>query len=190
VSATAKNIGKEFLEKLSDDRLLMSEQSLGELMSVEPVVYGFDVGPLTLMHDPWFQAEIVEDVQITSIPNTHKWFMGMFALRGYLIPVFDVGVVVNESKPVSTSGVTLVVIGSNEEAAALSIATLPKRILPEGLSSLEQLDLPETIRPAIRDLYSVDETSWLDVDYPYLFELLGEQVNRSYDFALIDESDS
>lgn len=189
MSATPNTISRDILEKLTDDRLLITEQSIGEIMSVDPVVYGFDVGSVALMHDPHYQAEIVEDVVVTAIPNTQDWFMGMFVLRGYLIPAFDVGVLLGESKPASKQKITLAVIGANEEAAGINIASLPKRILPENLASEKTLDTPEFIKPAIRDLYSHENTPWLDLDYPYFFELLGEKVNKSYDQVLASETE-
>ncbi len=189
MSATSKNIKNDILEKLTNDPLLMTDQSLGEIMSVDPVVYGFDVGSFALMHDPHYQAEIVEDAYITAIPNTHDWFMGMFVLRGYLIPVFDVGVLLSKSKPSTASKFTIAVIGANEEAAGINIASLPKRILPDRLSEKEGLELPKVIEPAVRDVYTFETTPWLDLDFPYFFELLGEQVNRSYDITLAGEAE-
>lgn len=189
MSATPNTISRDVLEKLTDNSLLITEQSIGEIMSVDPVVYGFDVGTVALMHDPQYQAEIVEDVSVTAIPNTQDWFMGMFVLRGYLVPVFDIGVLLSESKPGSMQKLTIAVIGANEEAAGINIASLPRRILPQNLVSEEEVHAPEFIKPAIRDLYSHENTPWLDLDFPYFFELLGEKVNKSYDHALASETE-
>lgn len=190
MSATSSNIRRNILERLTDKSSLLMEQPLDDLMSVEPVVYGFDTGSAALMHDPYYQTEIVEDVSVTSIPNTEAWFMGMTVLRGYLIPVFDVGVLFGGSSSNSNMKTTIAVVGSNDEAAALSIASLPKRILPDSLSSEseESIRVPDFLKPAIREQYSFEETSWLDVDFAYFFELLGEHVNKSYDFSLAAET--
>lgn len=179
MSNTSTSVNQEILRQLTDDKMLITEQSLGEIMSVDPVVYGFDVGPLTLLHDPYFQAEIIEDARIAPIPNTQNWFMGMFALRGHLIPVFDIGSLVSNTNSNSDANMKIVIIGANEEAAAIQIKSLPERILPDSLVLKEEYDVPEFVEPSIRAAHSVEQTLWLDPDYPYFFELLGEHVGAS-----------
>jgi len=148
-------------------------------MSVDPVVYGFDVGPVTLLHDPYFQAEIIEDARVTAIPNTEKWFMGMTALRGHLIPVFDIGAFIDDANRSTVTKRKIVVVGANEEAAGIYIDSLPTRILPASLQVTDEYDVPELVKSAVRGAHTVDGNIWLDTDYPYFFELLGENLSAT-----------
>ncbi len=136
--------------------------------------YGFLVGALGLLVPEGTIGEIIEDAAIFPVPNTADWLLGMINQRGALVPVFDLGAMLDA--PLAAVG-RVMVVGDGPEAAAFPVATLPRPI-PVGEAVDPRPPVPAPFEAHARAAYLVDEQLWLEVDLDALLIDIAADISR------------
>lgn len=163
-------------EALSHLKVESIQDSMEKGETYEQIRYGFTLGAIGLLTPPNMICEILEELpQIYLLPNTAAWFEGLINLRGNLVPVFDIGRLLevkgHAANDANKSKKNMLVIGSGEKAVAFIIDGLPQPVTAER----EETDLPpiaEYSKSFVIKAYSFQERIWVDLDLEtYLMSL-------------------
>lgn len=155
------------------------EDSRAKSAAFEYVRYGFLLGAIGVLTPVGMTSEILDLQRIYLLPNTASWMQGLINLRGSLVPVIDLGDLLNvrgntTDKEHSKTERNLLVIGGGEQAFAIIIDGLPQPVTA---------DRQETSLPPIADYakdfvirsYSFQQRIWIDLDLEtYLVSLRGQ----------------
>ena len=114
-------------------------------------------------------SEVAESLEYCHLPNTNNILFGMANLRGNIIPIFDLhelfGIPVKDDEKRK-----VLVIGRNENAVAVMINELPKRISIAQDQRLNNLPpIPETLKTYTKACYQ-ENGIWLDIDHNSFFD--------------------
>ncbi len=139
-----------------------------------PFRYGTRTAKVAFLIPDGIISEVVEKLVVTPVPNTVDWFTGLTNLRGTIVPVFDLRKLFGGANGDSER---LLVMDKGERAVALPIDQLPA---PVGIGTIATHlpPVPEILSPYVKSAYLDDAETWLDVDFPALFDALGERVAR------------
>lgn len=132
------------------------------------VHYGFRIGELNILLRPLEKVEVIESMQTCPVPNTPGWFSGMINLRGELLPVFDIGFLLNKNPTITKY---IMVIRHENHSAGIYIDTLPTGITPEILSDSKS-ELPDILGHCVDNIYKQDDNIWLETNFEKFFQEL------------------
>ncbi len=135
----------------------------------ETVRYGFRIGALGLLIQLGSTSEILQKPAIWSLPGSPPWFLGLLNVRGNLVPVYELGQVLNfGSRPADQKNLVLV-FDQGDKAVGIVIDDFPKPL--SSLSSLPNLPiLPDVLNGHVRKGYIKEENIWLEFDHHSFFE--------------------
>jgi purine-binding chemotaxis protein CheW len=97
----------------------------------------FDVGGRTIAIDVANVREVVRWQPVTPLPKSPALIEGVIDLRGVLVPVVDLGRLLNESKVKPSTGTRIVVTETNGLVVGLTVDSAVE-VLQVGSASLEQ----------------------------------------------------
>jgi len=136
--------------------------------------YGFLAGPLGLLIARGATGEILDDASIFSVPNTAGWLLGMVNQRGNLVPVFDLGALVDVPADAARR---LLVVGAGADAVAFPVERLPGAVrIGEPLDP--RPPVPAPFEAHTRASYLVDNQLWLEIDLDGLLTGLAVDLSR------------
>ena len=120
-------------------------------------------------------SELVEKVVVCSMPNTLSWFNGVTAVRGNMIPVFDLHDLFSIEHPATRR--RLIVVGQNETAAAFWVDDFPRllKLGDEDLSA-KTPSIPDLVVEHALRYFEKDGQDWVEWDFKSFFAALGEQL--------------
>lgn len=160
--------------------LIDHEEKAEELRNMR---YGFQIGGQNILIDSHTLCEVIQNVQIYRIPNTHSWVLGVINLRGNLVPVFDF---LKRLDKTATRGEDqrLLVFDQGERAVGIYIEGLPQALQidpenPEQRAAIP-VELPDNINEHVSGAYRCNDKVWLEIDHRELFaELLADSGIRA-----------
>lgn len=129
--------------------LLFAENETGELLDVVPTLHG--------------------------VPNTPVWFCGVVNIRGNIVPVFDLGLLLNHQSSV-TAKARIFIHGKGDAMAAFYMDALPQRMQLEAQQRLAQSPLETELDQYIQAAYMKDDVIWLDMDMEGMFGGLADRM--------------
>ena len=136
--------------------------------------YGLRAGGFLLLADMQVSVQVVDVPRMCPFPNAPRGFRGVVNLRGMLVPVFDLGMLVDDT-PAERG--KLAVVGDRSERAGLLVAGMPGRIPVDELqpdASPAADELPAPLARALRGASRHRDERWLEIDYDILFRALAE----------------
>lgn len=137
---------------------------------------GFHLGNIGLLIAPRATSELTDLIKVCPIPNTAAWLLGIFNLRGNLVPVFDVNMLL-QLEVGTTKKRMLLILGQGDAAGALVIEGLPVHVtLSEGDKLKSLPPLPEAIRPFATSGYEKNGEMWFNFDHIGFFNFLATKV--------------
>jgi len=135
--------------------------------------FGIRIGSLGFLISTATYCEVLDKIQISSLPNVHPWISGLLNLRGNLVPVFDLHRALEE-QAADLKKRRLFVIDRGDKAAALWIDNLPEIKTGASLLALKKLPLlPENLQRFVTKGYEQDGQIWLKLKFEDFFKLLG-----------------
>lgn len=138
--------------------------------------HGFELGNLGVLIEPELRCEVVNGLQICSIPGTARWLLGMSQLRGRVLPVFDLRELFFGEATKNTSALPILVIEAQAKSLAFLLPGMPRRIeLTEQQAIESQSGVPEIIKPYCRKLFYQDRL-WVNFDYDSFFLHMREKL--------------
>lgn len=137
---------------------------------------GFHLGNIGLLIAPRATSELTDLLKVCPIPNTASWLLGIFNLRGNLVPVFDANMLL-QLEPAPNKKRMLLILGQGDTAGALVIEGLPVHITLSENDKLKSLPpLPDAIRPFATSGYEKNGEMWFNFDHLGFFKFLATKV--------------
>jgi twitching motility protein PilI len=136
-------------------------------------IFGIRIGSMGFLVPTTIYCEVLDKIQVNTLPNVHAWISGLLNLRGNLVPVFDLRIVLEEEIG-SHLKRRLFSIDRGDKTVALWIDGFPEvkdRTLLQPLKELPPL--PQILQHFVTDGYEQDGQVWLNVKFEDLFKALG-----------------
>lgn len=131
--------------------------------------YGVLLGGQRLLLDGSGAVRVLEPGAISRLPNTHHWCLGLANVRGQLLPVFDVAKW--QDQPVPETGRMLLVIGADDQAAAVLVDVSPRNMLVSD-TACSTPELPEGFAAHAAKSFALGDGIWTELDWDALFDEL------------------
>ena len=136
-------------------------------------VFGIRIGSMGFLVSTAIYCEVLDKIQVNTLPNVHPWLSGLLNLRGNLVPVFDLRIVLEE-ETAGHKNRRLFTLDRGDKTVALWIDGFPEVKDSTLLQSLEELPpLPKILQRFVTDGYEQDGQVWLKVKFDDLFKALG-----------------
>lgn len=131
--------------------------------------HGFKVGQWHLLIPIGISAELLEEANLSPIPLSPPWFLGMASHRGDVIPVFSMPSLFTPQDSANTSVKNqnwLLILDKPPKMSGLQIDSYPQLLNTlEPIQWNDQVELPELLRPFINGIYQANGQNWLDFQY-------------------------
>ena len=175
-------------ERTADEAAIAEVEEIAAAPEALPR-YGLRAAGFRLLADTNVSVQVVDVPRMCPFPNAPPGFRGVFNLRGELVPVFDLGPLVDE-QPAERG--KLAVCGDGSERAALMVSGMPGRIPVEELEPAEPppaASLPGPLATATHGASRHRDELWLEIDYAALFRALAEPVASDTAFTRVADQD-
>lgn len=142
--------------------------------------HGFELQSLGILIAPELRCEVVDDLQICSLPGTRSWLLGMAQLRGKILPVFDLQSMVFDSHKKRNTDKRVLIINAHEKGLGVLLPGLPKRLsFTESHRMTNHSGVPEGISPFSRQVFYQDRL-WVELDFDGFFSQMATNVVMSH----------
>jgi twitching motility protein PilI len=151
----------------------------------EQVQFGFRVSDLGLLVPAKTVTEVVKATTLAPIPKSAPWLLGIYNLRGNLVPVIDIAVRYGIAKAgTHAAAITaderaphILIFGRGDHAAGVLIDGFPR-----GLTRLRRIDYPAD-QQRLHDLaftasYTTGEDIWFEFDPDAMFRSLANDIRQ------------
>jgi len=150
----------------ADDRSEITNKSVS--------YHAFRISDIGMLIPQQTISEVTNELDYCHLPNTNSVLYGMGNLRGNIIPIFDLhelfGISIGDN-----DNRNILILGRGDDAVALMISELPKRISISQDNRLQNMPpIPETLRTYTKGCYQEDGI-WLDIDHGF-YSSLSEHV--------------
>ena len=146
-------------------------------------VFGIRIGSKGFLVSTAIYCEVLDNIQVNTLPNVHPWISGLLNLRGNLVPVFDLRIVLEE-EATGHKNRRLFTIDRGDKTVALWIDDFPEVKDSTLLQSLKELPpLPQILQHSVIDGYEQDGQVWLNVKFDDLFKALGRHQYAKEEMA-------
>ena len=167
------------LQALSGQHDTPDEQSRESHARVEQTTvtrrHGLRINNIGLLLPENSMSEISDDLPLCRLPNTPNWLCGMTNLRGNILPIFDLGMLLNIEREREAQAKQLYA-RIEDEWVGMVCDGLPERVILESNNKLDILPpLPDTLQPFVFAAYQ-QEKIWLDWDIKAFFSWVAEQM--------------
>lgn len=103
--------------------------------------YGFQLGGVNYLAPVGLYCELVSEFKLAQLPNSPEHFCGLIAVRGNLVPVYQLYSVLGLSRPQHKY---VFIMGSGNKAAAIMLLDKPKTI---NINDYQLIDTPTISAP-------------------------------------------
>ncbi|MGZ4980455.1 MAG: chemotaxis protein CheW [Methylobacter sp.] len=155
------------------DHAIADFPSMPQAEAKVETVFGIRIGSMGFLVPTTIYCEVLDKIQVNTLPNAHAWISGLLNLRGNLVPVFDLRIVLEE-EATSHMKRRLFSIDRGDKTVALWIDDFPEikdRALLQPLKEFPQL--PQILQHFVTDGYEQGGQVWLIVKFEDLFKALG-----------------
>ena len=131
--------------------------------------YGVLIGAQRLLLDGSGAVRVLEPGSMARLPNTQEWFLGLSNVRGNMIPVYDLARW--QALPVNDSGRMLLVVGTDELAAATLVDNSPRNLLVPNTPCVPP-SLVAGFAAHAKQSFTLSDGIWTELDWDALFRQL------------------
>jgi chemotaxis signal transduction protein len=149
----------------------------GDAEAAEELRYGFTLAQIGFLIGRRVVCEVIATPAVARIPHTPRWIAGVFSLRGSLVPLFELGALL-DPVPDRQAPRTTLVLDRGEHAVGLVVAGLPQPL--RALRALRELPaMPDWLRVHVSAALASSARVWLELDHRSLFESLTQQPSAA-----------
>lgn len=117
----------------------------------------FQLGATTLLSSLTCLDEIVDVMPLNPVPGTTRWFLGLGAQKGQLLPVSDFGQYVGGDASIQHPESRLLIINSGGERIGLAVDEVLGLVNAEASDTIAQNEqLPGRLQPLLVDQLALD----------------------------------
>ncbi len=138
--------------------------------------HAFSVGGLNLLVSEGTLCEVMEVPPIARVPHTVPWLLGLFNLRGEVVPAFDLARVLGLSCA-RQPDTKLLVIGRGAAAAGVLVDELPtlQRFTPDERAT-QHSTLPSALESSVTECFTRDGKEWFEFSHEQFFKSIAADV--------------
>ena len=136
--------------------------------------YGFELEGIGLLLDGKVRSEVVEGVSPTPVPLMPSYLVGLYNMRGNLVPIYDLlkGLGINSTQQKSDSN-RILLLDENEDMVGMVIKDLLISLRFDELDQVEDMpSVHDRLNEHIKFCYKKDGKFWYGFDHITLFESL------------------
>lgn len=149
------------MNQASEKNELQSPLLQTNVSEEETFRYGFRIADLGLLIPQGAHSTFIENTPIFSLPNTTDWLKGLVNVRGSIVPVFDLGKMLQiEIKPVKKSVITMTF---RSRAFAFNVDSAQS--VKESELSLSNSSAPDEFKEFSGAVYKDNKTAWIEFDF-------------------------
>jgi twitching motility protein PilI len=113
---------------------------------------------------------------IARVPHTVPWLLGLFNLRGEVVPVFDLARLLG-LRGTRQADTKLLVIGRGAAATGVLVDELPtlQRFTPDERTT-QRSTLPSALEPSITECFARDGKEWFEFSHERFFKSIVADV--------------
>lgn len=139
--------------------------------------YGVTLNGINILLPIGVFCEFVTQPQVTSLPNSPNYFLGLMNLRGNLAPVYDLTRFIASDRsrsPVIARQV--VILGKGDDCAALLCEAAPKTFdLTYIAFNKDFTRAPDAIQGLLTRRFIIEGAPWFELDFRNTFKQLAAQ---------------
>lgn len=135
--------------------------------------YGFRCAGLNFLIAARTYSELAHARDIAALPGSPRHLLGLYNLRGNLLPVFNLALAMGGEKNTLNPNY-LLILDQREQALALAIEQQPETVSQLKLLS-GQHALPENLLPHVSQIWLGNKQVWLEFEHRSFFRSLSQQ---------------
>ena len=123
--------------------------------------YGFRIADLGFLIPQGAHSTFIDNADVFPVPNTNNWLRGLVNIRGSMIPVFDLGRMLEtdiKAKKKSVMAMTL-----NKRSFGFLVDS--GQSLKESTLLLFSAPIPEQFKEYAQRVYQDQQTNWIEFDF-------------------------
>jgi twitching motility protein PilI len=142
--------------------------------------HGFVIDTIGFLIPPTLHCEVVDDLQLCTLPGTSHWLAGMTQLRGRVLPVFDLQQLIFKRNTNTVKRQRrFLVIEHHKQGVAIILDNTPKRIeLLQQYRMQHNSAVPESIASFCLNVFH-HEHLWIELDFDAFFTSISQPSMRS-----------
>ena len=137
----------------------------------EIVRQAFRIGSMRLLAPFATASELVEMPTLYPLPRSPENLLGLVNLHGRILPTFDLAPLL-QTQHLPREKRMLLVIGHGNDAAAIVIDGLPRRLVFLPDAQIVPPILPDAVSSAVLAAYLSGPDAWFEFDYAQLLDQL------------------
>jgi chemotaxis signal transduction protein len=123
--------------------------------------YGFRIAELGFLIPQGAHSTFIESAAVFPVPNTINWLRGLANVRGNMVPVFDLGRMLEaDIKPIKNA-LMVMVLGKR----SIAFNADSGQSLKESALSLSNISIPEQFKEFTGKIYQDQQTRWIEFDF-------------------------
>lgn len=140
---------------------LKSDSLLIDPDQQETFRYGFRIAKLGFLIPQGSHSTFVENAMIFPVPNTVDWLSGLVNVRGSVVPVFDLGHMLNtDIRPIKNSVMVMML-----EKRSIAFNVDSGHSLKESELSSSLALVPKNFQEYTEKIYAYQSNHWLEFDF-------------------------
>ncbi len=133
--------------------------------------YGFRIAELGFLIPQGAHSTLIDNAHIFPVPNTINWLRGLINVRGSMVPVFDLGRMLEAEIKPKKNVVMVIQLGKRNIAFTVDSG----QSIKESVLSLSKAAIPEKFKKYTEKIYKEQQTHWLEFDF---LKCLGQYENQ------------
>lgn len=162
------------MKNLSQPPDLQSEQlQSDESYQEQKFRYGFRISELGFLIPEGAHGALIENANIFPIPNTIFWLKGLVNVRGNMVPVFDLGRMLDAD--IVPSNKSIMVIDIEKRSIAFIIDS--GQSLNESTLSLTKTTIPKQFDEFTEKVYLAQQIPWIEFNFIRCLNQFEKQIS-------------
>jgi twitching motility protein PilI len=141
------------------------------------IVFSSALGELRCLLPKGLRAELIHSPNISALPSSKPWLVGIVNVRGELVPVIDLlrwAGLNAAADTVANLTTQILLLGQGESAIAITTLQAPQFVLTTPSNHYAGLEVPKLL-PYISAKFIADKAHWIDLDFDAWLTALAER---------------
>ena len=139
--------------------------------------YGYNISDMNFLVPEKMVSEVIQSPNIFNLPNSSSWIEGLINVRGNIVPVMNIGKLLQEITPHKTNVILILISKDNEPSIGIMINDLPVS-LEVNESKTNTKGSHKLLEEFTRGGFSQNDLDWLEFNPQDLFQKLAKNDNK------------
>ncbi len=133
--------------------------------------YGFRIAELGFLIPQGAHSTLIDNALVFPVPNTINWLRGLINVRGSMVPVYDLGRMLEADIKPKKNAVMVMLLEKRNIAFTVDTG----QSIKESVLSLSEATIPEKFKSYTEKIYQEQQTQWFEFDF---LKCLGHYQNQ------------